>query len=146
MLIFLMIISVMKNKKIDMYKQFQIIRTTEELDDLKDELMDRVCNCPDEVDHLLTVTMIKMFATRERVESINETKQKIEIIIDENRSQQIDGAKLFEVAHAYGRKIQLGTEQNKLKIVVKWNREQKDRRYETVGELLDKLAQVDRNG
>lgn len=145
MLIFLMIISVMKTK-IDMYKQFQIIRTTEELDDLKDELMDRFGNFPDEVDHLLTVTMIKMFATRERVESINETKQKIEIIIDENRSQQIDGAKLFEVAHAYGRMIQLGTEQNKLKIVVKWNREQKDRRYETVGELLDKLAQVDRNG
>src|SRR5690625_1429742 len=135
-----------EKQKIDMYKQFQIIRTTEELDDLKDELMDRFGNFPDEVDHLLTVTMIKMFATRERVESINEMKQKIEIIIDENRSQQIDGAKLFEVAHAYGRMIQLGTEQNKLKIVVKWNREQKDRRYETVGELLDKLAQVDRNG
>jgi len=135
-----------EKQKIDMYKQFQIIRTNEELDDLKDELMDRFGNFPDEVDHLLTVTMIKMYATRERVESINETKQKIEIIIDENRSQQIDGAKLFEVAHAFGRMIQLGTEQNKLKIVVKWNREQKDRRYEIVGELLDKLAQVDRNG
>src|SRR5690625_4987936 len=46
-----------EKQKIDMYKQFQIIRTNEELDDLKDELMDRFGNFPDEVDHLLTVTM-----------------------------------------------------------------------------------------
>src|SRR5690625_5138657 len=91
-----------EKQKIDMYKQFQIIQSAEDISDLKDELIDRFGDFPDEVDNLFSVATIKLYATKERVESIHENNKKIELLIETDRSQQIDGSKLFELAHEYG--------------------------------------------
>lgn len=133
-----------EKQKIDMYKQFQTIRSVEDLDDLSDELIDRFGDFPEEVASLLSVASLKMYAIRERVESINEDNKKIELLIDETRSQQIDGSKLFELANTYGQGVQLGTEYNKLKITVKWSKETEYKRYRTVEDIIDKLANMDR--
>ncbi len=36
----------------------------------------------------------------------------------------VDGSKLFELANEFGRNVQLGTENNKLKIIITWTNEQ----------------------
>ncbi|UJL46488.1 transcription-repair coupling factor [Virgibacillus sp. NKC19-16] len=133
-----------EKQKIEIYKQFQAIESSEDIDDLKDELIDRFGDFPPEVEHLFAVASLKMYAKRERVESISEKNKKIELLVDENRSQQIDGAKLFELASSFGRGVQLGTENSKLKIIFKYTGDSRHGRYGTVENLVDKLQAVDR--
>ena len=57
----------------------------------------------------------------------------------------VDGAKLFELANSFGRNVQLGTENNRLKIVITWTRETERKRYEVAEELIKKLANVNRD-
>src|SRR5699024_5721472 len=57
-----------EKQKIDLYKQFQTISSVQDIEDIKDELIDRFGDYPEEVDHLITVSTIKMYAIMERVE------------------------------------------------------------------------------
>jgi len=135
-----------EKQKIDMYKQFQIIESMDDIDNLKDELIDRFGDFPDEVDHLFSVAVIKLYATQERVESINENNKKIELIIESERSQKIDGTKRLKVANKVGRSRQLGTEKAKLKINIRLPLEKEHVRYQLTGEIIKKLADVVRKG
>ncbi|HLR66659.1 transcription-repair coupling factor [Virgibacillus alimentarius] len=134
-----------EKQKIDMYKQFQTIASSEDIDNLKDELIDRFGDYPIEVDHLFSVSILKMYAKKERVESIRAKNKKCELLVEEDRSQQIDGSKLFELANSFGREVQLGTENNKLKIVFRFSKETEHHRFESVSSFIKKLENVDRN-
>lgn len=134
-----------EQQKIDMYKQFQAIQSKEDIENLKEELTDRFGDYPEQVQNLFIVSSLRMFAKKERVESITENNHKIELLVDENRSQQIDGSKLFELANSFDRGVQLGTEYNKLKINLKWSKDTKHERYDVAEEILENLANVDRD-
>ncbi|MYL60487.1 transcription-repair coupling factor, partial [Virgibacillus halodenitrificans] len=134
-----------EKQKIEIYKQFQTISSSQDTDELKDELIDRFGDYPEEVGNLFTVSSLKMYAKKEKAESISEKKNKLEIIMDENRSQEIDGSKLFELANTFGRGIQLGTEDKKLKFVYQWTKDTKHNRYELIGDFIQKLSRVNRD-
>lgn len=134
-----------EKQKIDIYKQFQNLNSNDDVKDLKDELIDRFGDYPQEVENLFTVSELKMHAKQQRVESISEKNKKIELLVDADRSQQVDGSKLFDLANNFGRGVQLGTENNKLKVTFKWARGKEHERYETVGEFIGKLTEVDRS-
>lgn len=134
-----------EKQKIDIYKQFQGMTLSRDIDELKEELIDRFGDFPQEVENLFIVTSLKMHAKKERVESIMERNKKIEVLIEESRSSQIDGSKLFELANEFGRNVNLGTENNKLKIVFKWTPETKHRRYENVEQLIGRLEGMNRD-
>lgn len=133
-----------EKQKIDIYKQFQTMESRADADDLRDELIDRFGDYPEEVDHLFTVAILKMLAKRERIVLISEKNNKIEVLVDEERSQQIDGAKLFEIANTFGRGVQLGTEKNKLKLVFKYTKDTEAERYSNVAEFIEKLTDANR--
>ena len=133
-----------EQQKIDMYKHFQALRTSEDMSDLKEELIDRFGDYPEQVDNLFIVSSLKSYAIKERVESITEYPNKIELLVEEDRSQNIDGSKLFELANSLVRGVQLGTDQNKLKITFKWTPDTAHERYEVVKEFIKKLTHVDR--
>ncbi|GGF35696.1 transcription-repair-coupling factor [Halobacillus andaensis] len=133
-----------EKQKIDMYKQFQAIESVEDIHDLRDELIDRFGDYPDEVENLFRVSSIKYYAKQARIESISEKKRKIEMLMESSQSQQVDGAKLFEVANEYGRMIQLGTEDGQLKVTITWDRQSALKRYDVVEEFLEKLPQLTR--
>src|SRR5699024_8296603 len=133
-----------EKQKIDMYKQFQTLENREDAEDLKDELIDRFGDYPEEVDALFSASILRMYAKRERIEIIHEQRHGIELMMDENRSQHIDGSKVFEIANTFGRGIQLGTEHNKLKVKFKWTKENRHERYRTVEDFLEQLKNVDR--
>ncbi|UOQ49520.1 transcription-repair coupling factor [Gracilibacillus caseinilyticus] len=131
-----------EKQKIDMYKRFQAIYSQEDVHDLRDELIDRFGDYPEEVANLFHVSTLKMMSKRERIESITERKQKIEVLVDGDRSQEIDGAKLFEFANQYGRQIQLGTEDRKLKVTFRFDQSQYNNRYELLEEFIQTLTEM----
>src|SRR5690625_1506250 len=131
-----------EKQKIDMYKQFQSFSSIEELHDLQDELIDRFGDYPQEVEELFLVSYLKMVAKEQRVETIVENGNRIEITVEEERSQQVDGSKLFILANDFGRKVQLGTVGNKLKVTFKWKMETTKERYNFVGEFIRAMDDV----
>src|SRR5690625_5216185 len=133
-----------ERQKIDMYKQIQAVSSKEDVGEIQDELIDRFGDYPEEVGNLLTVSQLKMLARRERVESIHEKGKKIEMLVSKDRSQQIDGAKLFELANEFDRRVLLGTEQSKLKITFQVSKEIQATRYDVVAEFIRKMNQVNR--
>src|SRR5690625_4716085 len=133
-----------ERQKIDMYKRFQLIRSKREAEDLREEIVDRFGDYPKQVEHLFIVSLLKSYAVKERIESITETAQTIEVLIEEERSQKVDGAKLFDLAHSSGRNIQLGSAQNKLKIIFRWTKDTVEERYDLVLKFLQRLADVNR--
>lgn len=133
-------------QKIDIYKLFQTIDNEADILDLQDELIDRFGDYPEEVGHLFTVSRLRLYGREERVEFITEKKKQIELLLEEERSQRVDGAKLFEIANEFGRNVQLGTENTKLKIVIKWNKQTEHERYQVTEEVMKKLENVDRDG
>ncbi|WP_156289993.1 transcription-repair coupling factor [Oceanobacillus salinisoli] len=134
-----------EKQKIEIYKHFRSLESDEEINELKEELIDRYGDYPVEIENLFIVSSLKMYAKKDKVESISEKPNKLVLLVDEGRSQQIDGSKLFELANEFGRNVQLGTENNKLKISFKFSNN-KSERYKTVEEFIKKLAAVDRNG
>ncbi|WP_099158894.1 transcription-repair coupling factor [Virgibacillus ndiopensis] len=134
-----------EKQKIDMYKRFQTVDNTDDIEELKEELIDRFGDYPEEVANLFIVSSLKMHAKRQKVESISEKNKKIEMLVDENRSQEIDGSKLFTLANTFGRGIQLGTENQKLKISYKWSREVNHQHYEIVEDFIKQLHSVNRD-
>ncbi|KHE71483.1 transcription-repair coupling factor [Halobacillus sp. BBL2006] len=133
-----------EKQKIDMYKQFQAIESVEDIHDLRDELIDRFGDYPEEVENLFRVSSIRLYAKRARVESVSEKKKKLEMVMESEQSQQIDGAKLFEFANQYGRIVQLGTEDNQLKVTFNWDRKSQLKRYDIVEEFITKLPEMTR--
>ena len=128
-----------EQQKIDMYKRFQSFDTEEKMRDLQDEMIDRYGDYPEEVEQLFAVSLMRMYAKQERVESIQEQNNRTVLLIEDNRSQKIDGAKLFELASTYGRTVQLGTTNNQLKITFKWTKESSLKRLDMITEFIQAL-------
>lgn len=133
-----------EKQKIEMYKQFQNVDSPEAVQDLRDELIDRFGDYPAEVENLFTVSIMRMHAKKQRVQSITEAPQKITMLLDEERSQEIDGSKLFEAANQFDRQVSLGTENQNLKAGIKWSKDKAYKRHDTVIEFIKKLSDVNR--
>ncbi|WP_100405937.1 transcription-repair coupling factor [Bacillus solitudinis] len=106
-------------QKIEMYKRFKGIEHLEELRDLQDEMFDRFSEYPKQVDFLFRLTKIKLIANYERIEQVIEEKDTVSIVLSKETTNQMDGAKLFEVAHTLGKEVSIGTVGEKIKLSVK---------------------------
>lgn len=84
-----------ENQKIDMYKRFQALESVEELEELQDELIDRFGEYPVEVDFLIRISEIKLFAMKEKVESIIQKNNEIKVLFSEETTHTLDGSKVF---------------------------------------------------
>src|SRR5699024_3738599 len=75
-----------------------------------------------------------------------ESPQRIECLLEEERSQRGDGSKLFELVHTVGRNVQLGTVGNQLKMTFKLSKiETEVARYEFVADCLAGLENVNQD-
>lgn len=131
-----------ERQKIDMYKRFHGFQTEKDITDLQDELVDRFGDYPKEVEDLFAVSYLKMVAKEERVETIAEKGNRIELTVEEARSQQVDGSKLFDLANTFGRNVQLGTAGNKLRVIFTFRQEKGKERYDQVGKFIAALHDV----
>lgn len=133
-----------EKQKIEIYKQFQTFESEEDIRDLKDELIDRFGKYPQEVENLFLVSTMKMYAKQQKVEQIAKKGKKVHLLIEEERSKQIDGAKLFALTNDFGRGVQFGADNNNLKITFTETIEKGAKFYEKVIDFIKKLDEVDR--
>lgn len=117
------------NQKIEMYKLFKSVSTEENVDDLKDELLDRFGDYPKEVELLLLVSELKMHAQHGGIELIKQQlKNEITILLSEKATKEIDGAKLFGIVQPFGRTVGLGQANGRIKITL-YTRNLKDENW-----------------
>lgn len=105
-------------QKIDMYKRFKAISTLEELEELREEMLDRFGEYPDEVDYLFQIAEMKVYAKQNGVESIKQHKQQIDLLFTEQASKEVQIQRLSKIGDRYGRVFGFGMEGSKLKIVL----------------------------
>ncbi len=122
-----------EQQKIDMYKRFRNADTVEDVEDLQEEMVDRFGDYPEEVGYLFYITKFRLLMRKERVELLARKKHEIELRISEEASDNIDGAKLFEMANDMGNHVRLGTEGKKLKVIISTRKM----------ELKDQLSQIE---
>lgn len=134
-----------ERQKIDVYKQFQTFESEADIRDLKDELMDRFGEYPPQVENLFLVSIMKMYAKQQKVEQISKKNKKVHLLIEEERSKQIDGAKLFALTDEFGRSVQFGTDNNNLKITFTETKERETKFYEMIIQFIKRLDDVDRS-
>jgi transcription-repair coupling factor (superfamily II helicase) len=104
--------------KIDMYKRFKAIDTMEDVEELQEEMLDRFGEYPDEVAYLFQIAEIKVYAKQNRVESIKQNKQQVDILFNEAASKDVQIQRLAKLGDKYGRVYGFGMEGEKLKIVL----------------------------
>ncbi len=105
-------------QKIDMYKRFKAISTLEELEELREEMLDRFGEYPDEVDYLFQIAEMKVYAKQNGVESIKQHKQQIDLLFNDQASKDVQIQRLSKIGNRYGRIFGFGMEGPKLKIVL----------------------------
>lgn len=133
-------------QKIDMYKRFRSITSLQELEELQEEIVDRFGEYPIEVDYLFQIATIKVFAMQERVELIKQEKEIVNIIIEEEASNRIDGHLLFELSSKHSRTVGLGMDGGRLKITVNTKGLSEQQWLAIIKELLNGLAHVKKEG
>ncbi|SDI12141.1 transcription-repair coupling factor [Alteribacillus persepolensis] len=129
-------------QKIEMYKRFKGLETLEDLRDLQDEMIDRFGDYPKETNDLFRLSKIKVLAKTNGFESIMQEGGKITMLLTGETSQNIDGSKLFEIVNEYGREVGLGTEDQKIKIVMYQNRMSSTRLLDVMEMLVEKLPEA----
>ncbi|WJQ07221.1 transcription-repair coupling factor [Geobacillus stearothermophilus] len=105
-------------QKIEMYKRFKAVETLEDVEALREEMVDRFGDYPDAVAYLLQITEIKALAKQLGVESIKQHKQQVDILFTEEASKTVEIQRLSGVGRQYGRLFGFGMEGVKLKIVL----------------------------
>src|SRR5699024_11497599 len=82
--------------KIEIYKKLRKIETKSQLMDIKDELIDRFNDYPVEVERLLEMMEIKVYALHAGVTLIKDMGKKIEIDLSEKGTTDINSEALFK--------------------------------------------------
>ena len=102
--------------KIELYQKIKKIATEVDRDEIMEELIDRFGDFPDDVKHLVDLTLLKNMV-EPYIEKTKSTKNTIEFILNQDLSQTIDGQKLFEAAHKIGSMIRLSYKEGRVAII-----------------------------
>ncbi|HWO94952.1 MAG TPA: transcription-repair coupling factor [Bacillus sp. (in: firmicutes)] len=132
--------------KIEMYKRFRAVETLEDVQELQEEMIDRFGDYPEEVAYLFKIAETKVYAKLYLVESIMQAKQNVTILLSEQASDTIDGAKLFKAGNEFGRVISLGMEGKKVKIVINTKGLVQEKWLDIVRQMIKALPNVQREG
>ena len=107
-----------EKQKIEMYKHVRAAKALKDISDLQEEFIDRFGDYPVEVECLLLAAGIKLRAKREGVRSIEQKQDTVMMLLNEKATASLDGAKMFEIANKIGRHVNLGMQNNLMKVVI----------------------------
>ncbi|MDT2596452.1 transcription-repair coupling factor [Enterococcus dongliensis] len=105
-----------ERQKIEIYKRIRELESTEMLDEVEADLVDRFGDYPDEVANLLNVGQIKMDGDRALVESIQKRQQQIIFTLSKVGTKAYKVEQLFEALGATKMKATLGVEKDQMVI------------------------------
>ncbi|WP_227397267.1 transcription-repair coupling factor [Jeotgalibacillus aurantiacus] len=130
------------HQKIEMYKKFRGLQTIQEVMELKDEMIDRFGDYPDEVHTLFQIAEIKAYGYEVGLESIQQTRDEIKLELSQAGTNRIDGAKAFEITNEFKRHVGLGLDNNRLKITVKTKGQKPESWFMMVHQVLSRLPET----
>jgi transcription-repair coupling factor (superfamily II helicase) len=107
-----------EKQKIEMYKHVRAAKSLKDISDLQEEFIDRFGDYPVEVECLLLAAGIKLRAKREGIQSIEQKQDTINMLLTESSTASVDGGKMFEIANKIGRHVNLGMQNNFMKVVI----------------------------
>lgn len=93
--------------RIEIHKSVSNINTINDVEDLKNELTDRFGEIDQELILYMYEKLYKKQAYKLGVEKLNQSQDTIELIISKEKSKEIDGNYLFELAHHYSTPVRL---------------------------------------
>jgi len=105
-----------ERQKIEIYKRIRELESTEMLDEVEVDLIDRFGDYPDEVANLLNVGQIKMDGDRALVESIQKRQQQIIFTLSKVGTKAYKVEQLFEALSVTKMKATLGVEKDQMVI------------------------------
>ncbi|MFT8557383.1 transcription-repair coupling factor [Liquorilactobacillus hordei] len=107
-----------QRQKIELYKRIRQIENEKEFIEIQEDLIDRFGEYPGEVDNLLKLSLMKMYADRALVESVNYENKKIVVTFSDEAFEYYQAADYLEVIAKVNLKATLKTEQKKMKITI----------------------------
>ncbi|HLU22933.1 MAG TPA: transcription-repair coupling factor [Bacillaceae bacterium] len=128
------------HQKIEMYKRFRNVHSIDDVNELRDEMIDRFGDYPEEVEYLFHVAEMKVYAKEAKLESIKQSKNEITIFMSEKGTAEVDGSKVFAICNQHGRNIGLGMDGSKLKITMKIGRQPVEEWLKVASEIIKGLG------
>ncbi len=125
------------HQKIEMYKRFRAIKTLDDISELQDEMIDRFGDFPEPVEHLFTISQIKVYCQQAGVDLVKKEGNEIVILFNKNNSELINVEKLDTIYRSFGRIVGFGMSGEKFKISIQIKNFSSDAEWLTV---LQKLA------
>ena len=89
--------------KLSMYKKIADIDSNEEMQDLREELLDRFGDIPKETENLLKISLIRSLATASLIDKIYEQGGKVYVLLSWETS--ITAYDIFKISEKYGDRI-----------------------------------------
>ena len=108
-----------EQSKIDIYKRLRKADSIEAIQDIEDELLDRFGDYPVEVERLLQLVRIKVYALLFGIYQVKEDSRHFHLHVSRNATEQIDGEKLFMDTAEYGRIMKISVQDNEMKITLR---------------------------
>ncbi|GFR38411.1 transcription-repair-coupling factor [Insulibacter thermoxylanivorax] len=93
-------------QKIEIYKKTAAVRTLDDAEQLREEIIDRFGPMPQAVQNLLAVARLKAYGNMYKIISITQKGHEVSLIIDESQNAVIDGQKLFALGSQFSRRVQ----------------------------------------
>jgi transcription-repair coupling factor (superfamily II helicase) len=92
-------------ERLSLYRRLSLSRSDEEVERIREELIDRFGKNPKEVDHLLEVIKVKILLTRLSIKKLEETPSQFVLTFDE--STPVSPQKVIDFVHQGGGKYRL---------------------------------------
>lgn len=117
-----------QRQKIELYKSIRSLENEERLIDLESDLIDRFGDFPVQVENLLAVGRLKMYADLAQLDKIRKQKDYIFVTLSEKASEQITARELLKDLTVTAFKATIGDEAGKtmIKLVIQPKMTQKD--------------------
>ena len=103
-------------QKIEVYKRIRQFENLDQYHEVQSDLIDRFGEYPQEVENLLKIGVLKMYADLALVEKIKQVGKKVVITLSEKLSAKIPAPKLLEILAQAKMVTKLIPKQNKLQI------------------------------
>lgn len=107
-----------QEEKIEFYKKIKEATTSEELNEIQDDLIDRFGDYPEAVENLLAVATLKVEADAAQVLSIRKITDKIRVEFNNHASRELEGPNVFKALEHVNMKARISLDAEKKMIVL----------------------------
>lgn len=94
-------------QKIEIYKKVAATVSLEEVEDLREELIDRFGDPPQAVENLLAVARIRIYGALYMIETVRQRGDDYELLFNEQQNAFVDGKKLAVIASGFDNRIRV---------------------------------------